>query len=76
MHTEQELLDSLAEAEKDWLDAKRKLTDAKKRWTEAETLCIDAKLHKERITEELRVFRAKQVIPGENYALFDDEDGG
>ena len=74
--TEQELLDKLAEAELDWNDAKRRLTAAKKLWTEAETKCINTKLHKERLEESLRVLRARKVIPGEDYALFDDEDSG
>jgi hypothetical protein len=56
--TEQELIDKLAEADKDWLDAKRKLADAKKRWTEAETQLVDASIHKDRVKEELRVHRA------------------
>jgi hypothetical protein len=73
--TEQELLDKLAEAELDWLDAKRRLTAAKKLWTDAETKCIDTKLHKERLEESLRVLRAKKVIPGEDYSLFDEDDG-
>jgi hypothetical protein len=74
--TEQELLDQLAEAELNWNEAKRKLAVAKKLWTHAETLCIDSKLQKERVEEALRVFRNRQVIPGEDYALFDEDDGG
>jgi hypothetical protein len=55
--TEQEILDRLAEIEKECQDAKRKLVDAKKRWTEAETLLINASLQRDRIREELRVHR-------------------
>jgi len=73
--TEQEILVLLEEAELDWKDAKRKLTYAKKLCLDTETKCIDAKLHKERLEEKLRVIRAQKVIPGEDYALFDDEDG-
>lgn len=76
MPHEQELLDSLAEVEKELSDARRTLADAKKRWTEAETKVIDAKLRKEKLAEALRVLRAQQVVEGEDYALYDDEDSG
>ena len=74
--TEQEMLNELAEADKELHDAKRLLADARRRWTEAETTVINAKLHKDRIAEKLRIFRAQQVVPGEDYALYDDEDSG
>lgn len=76
MSHEQELLDSLAEVEKELNEARRLLSDAKKRWTEAESKVIDAKLRKEKLAEALRVLRAQQVIEGEDYALYDDEDSG
>lgn len=57
MTTEQELMNGLAEAEKELHDAKRALAEAKKRWTDAETNVISAKLKKDRIKEELRVYR-------------------
>ena len=53
--TEQELIDKLAEADKEWLDAKRKLAEAKRRWTEAETQLVNASVHRDRVKEELRV---------------------
>jgi hypothetical protein len=55
--TEQEIIDKLAEAEKDWLESKRKLAEAKKRWTDAETSLINASIHRDRVREELRVHR-------------------
>lgn len=57
METEQELLDKLREAEKEYAESKRKLAEAKKRWTDAETDLINSKLHMDRVKEELRVHR-------------------
>ncbi len=53
MATEKELVDKLAEAEKELHNAKRALAEAKKRWTDAETNVISAKLNRDRIKEEL-----------------------
>ncbi len=57
MFSDKELVDKLAEAEKELNDAKRALAEAKKRWTDAETNVISAKLNRDRIKEELRVYR-------------------
>ena len=57
MPSEQELLSKLAEAEKELNDARNFLADAKKKWTAAETNVISAKLHRDRVKEELRVHR-------------------
>lgn len=55
--TEQELIKKLAEADREVVDAKKALAEAKKRWTDAETDLITAKITRERIKEELRVYR-------------------
>ncbi len=57
MSTEKELVDKLAEAEREVVDAKKALAEAKKRWTDAETDLISAKITRDRIKEELRVYR-------------------
>jgi hypothetical protein len=57
MPSEQELLSSLAEAEKELNDARNSLAEAKRKWTAAETNVISAKLHRDRVKEELRVHR-------------------
>lgn len=57
MSSEQELLSKLAEAEKELHDARNSLADAKRKWTAAETNVISAKLHRDRVKEELRVHR-------------------
>lgn len=57
MPSEQELLNKLAEAEKELHDARNSLADAKRKWTDAETNVISAKLHRDRVKEELRVHR-------------------
>ena len=73
---EQELINELTETEKELQEAKRMLSDAKRRWTDAETLVINAKIRKDKITESLRALRAQKVIAGEDYDLYDDEDSG
>lgn len=57
LQTEQELMDKLAEANKAMLEAKRKLSEAKKRWTDAETELVSTSIHRDRVKEELRVYR-------------------
>lgn len=57
MPDEKELLTKLAEAEKDLHDARNSLADAKRKWTSAETNVISAKIHLDRVKEELRVHR-------------------
>lgn len=57
MASENELLDKLAEAEKELHEARSRLAEAKKRWTDAETGVISAKLNRDRVKEELRVHR-------------------
>ena len=71
--TEQELINQIAEADKEVADAKKSLAEAKRRWTDAETNLINAKLNREKIVEELRVLRQHQVHPGEHYYSYDDE---
>lgn len=55
--TEQELINKLVEADKEIANAKRALSEAKKRWTDAETNLISAKINRDRVKEELRVYR-------------------
>lgn len=55
--TEQELINKLAEADREVIDAKKALAEAKKRWTDAETNLISAKINRDRIKEDLRVYR-------------------
>jgi hypothetical protein len=60
--TEQELIDKLAEAEREILATKKALAEAKKRWTDIETTLISAKINRDRIKEALRVYR--KTTPG------------
>ena len=55
--TEQELLDQLETIEYSYLSAKRKLIEIQKQYADIETLLIELKINKEKLTEELRVFR-------------------
>lgn len=55
--TEQEIINRLADAEREVVDAKKALAEAKRRWTDAETDLISAKIARDRIKEELRVHR-------------------
>lgn len=71
--TEQELIDRIAEAESAFKSAKIVHASAKMRAMETETLVIESKLKRDRLTEELRVLKSKQVVKGEDYSLFDDE---
>ena len=59
--TEQELINKLAEADREVTDAKKALAEAKKRWTDAETNLISAKINRDRIKEDLRVYRRTTV---------------
>jgi predicted methyltransferase len=61
MKTEQDFLNELAELDKVWLFAKKKLAEAKKLLMENETRIIELKLQKDRLTEELRIFRNTSV---------------
>lgn len=71
--SEQEILDRLTSSQQTLAEAKRKIAEVKRAWNEAETALVNAKVQVERMTEELRVFRRKQVVPGEDYDLYDDE---
>lgn len=73
---EQELLAQLKEANTELQYARASFADAKKKLTEAESNIINAKIHVEKLTEQLRVIRNQKVIPGQHYSLFDDDDGG
>jgi predicted nucleic acid-binding Zn-ribbon protein len=73
---EQKLLDELKEANVDLKNARGAFADAKRRLVDAESGVINAKLRVERLTEDLRKLRVQQVVPGQHYALFDDDDGG
>lgn len=55
--TEKQLLDKLAELEKELHDYRRILADAKRKVLDAESNVISAKLHWDRVKEELRVHR-------------------
>jgi hypothetical protein len=57
MFDENELLSKLAEAEKELHEARNALAEAKKKWTTAETNVISAKINRDRVREELRVYR-------------------
>lgn len=57
MFDENELLSKLAEAEKMLHEARNSLAEAKRKWTAAETDVISAKLNRDRVKEELRVYR-------------------
>ena len=70
------MLNELAEVDKELTDARRSLVEAKKRCVDVETNVINASLHKERLTEALRLLRSQRVVQGEDYDLYDDEDGG
>lgn len=55
--TEQELLDALSKADRAYAEAKGKLAKAKRAWVDAETVVIETKLARDRLREELRVYR-------------------
>ena len=55
--TEQELLTLLWNATAEYADASRTLTEAKKSFMVAETLAVNCKINKEKIEEQLRIFR-------------------
>jgi DNA repair exonuclease SbcCD ATPase subunit len=55
---ENDLLKQLEEAEKELQYAQKDLAEAKSRWTDAETKLIGAKIHRDRVKESLRVYRA------------------
>jgi hypothetical protein len=74
--TEQEMMIELSEADKELQNAQRLLSDAKRRCLDYETNVVNAKIHRERTSEALRVLRSQKVIEGEDYALYDDEDSG
>lgn len=73
---EQELLAQLKEANMELQYARTSFADAKKKLTEAESNIINAKIHVEKLTEQLRLIRVQKVVPGQHYALFDDDDSG
>ena len=56
-----ELLTALAEAEKDYADAKKVVAQCKKQCIDAETKLIEAKLNKEKLEEALRI--DKNTVP-------------
>jgi hypothetical protein len=70
--TEQELVKKLAQAEKDLERAKNALARAKVIWTSAETKVIEAQHARDVAAETLRMQRLHQVIPGEEYELYDE----
>ena len=57
MPSEKELLSKLAEAEKELTNTKNLLAEAKRKWTAAETNVISAKIHLDRVKEEIRIHR-------------------
>ena len=58
MSTEQEILERLAVAQREYEYARQRLIGAKKTVVVAETESINHKIHMEKIEEELRVHRA------------------
>ena len=73
---EEKLLAELKEANVELKGARAAFADAKRKLTEAETNIINAKIHVERLTEQLRVIRVQRVVPDQHYSLYDDDDGG
>lgn len=61
MPNEVDLLKKLAEVDIELRDARNSLSDSKRRVTEAETKVIAIKLSKDRLMEEIRVFRNQTV---------------
>jgi hypothetical protein len=70
---EQQLLSEIKEANTELQNARMAFAEAKRRLIDAESNVINAKLHVEKLTEELRVIRVREVIPDERYDLYDDE---
>lgn len=70
----QAVLVELKEANEELRLARLAFADAKRRLTDAESGIINAKLKVERLVEEIRVIDVQQVIPGQHYALFDDDE--
>lgn len=73
---EEKLLAELKEANVELKGARAAFDVAKRKLTEAETGIINAKIHVERLTEQLRNLHIQRVVPGQHYSLFDDDDGG
>jgi hypothetical protein len=71
-NSETDLLAELSEIERALADATRKVSEARSLLTEAETEQIGIKIARGRIVERLRVFRSQQVVPGVEYANFDE----
>lgn len=61
MVTEEELMKQLQESDKVLRDARARVQQVKKDHVDAESALIEAKLHKDKIVEELRVWRYKNV---------------
>lgn len=73
---EEKLLAELKEANVELKNARTTFADAKRKLVDAETGIINAKIHVEKLTEQLRKLHIQKVIPGQHYSLFDDDDGG
>lgn len=54
---EQQILDEIAKADKEYQNARQTLSAAKKVWVEAESNLIAIKIHLERLREKLREYR-------------------
>ena len=59
---EQQLLAALAQADRNYEDAKYKMAQAKRLWIDAESMVLETKLAYERLQERLRVYR--KTTPG------------
>lgn len=70
----QAVLVELKEANEELRLARLAFADAKRRLTDAESGIINAKLKVEKLVEEIRVIDVQQVIPGQHYALYDDDE--
>lgn len=59
---EKELVEAIQQADKDKDKSRSIMGKLKKAWVEAESNFIEAKIRKERLVEELRVYRATHVL--------------
>lgn len=61
MAAEEELVQKLQDADKELKDARARVTQLKKEFTDAESNLIEAKLNRDKIIEELRLWRYRNI---------------
>lgn len=61
MAAEEELVQKLQDADKELKDARTRVTQLKKEFTDAESNLIEAKLNRDKIIEELRLWRYRNI---------------